>query len=62
MFKQVPGIAAGGASDLVLLVELGDVSVAHAAAHLIDFRRDLAEAAGRLQTRCDVNWTPVFVF
>jgi hypothetical protein len=62
VFKQMPGVAAGGASDLVLLVELGDVSVAHAAAQLIDFRRDLAEAAGRLQTRSDVTWTPVFVF
>jgi hypothetical protein len=34
----------------------------HAAAHLLDFRRDLAEAASRLQTRCDVTWTPVFAF
>jgi serine/threonine protein kinase len=62
VFKQLPGIAAGGASDLVLLIELGDISVAHAAAHLIDFRRDLAEAASRLQTRSDVTWTPVFAF
>jgi hypothetical protein len=62
VFKQPPGIAAGTPSDLVLLFELGDISLPHAAAHLIDFRRDLAEAAGRLQTRCDVQWTPVFVF
>ncbi|HZN32440.1 MAG TPA: tubulin-like doman-containing protein, partial [Pirellulaceae bacterium] len=61
-FRQMPGVAAGAASDLVVIFELGDVSVAHAAAHLIDFRRDLAEAAGRLQTRSDVTWTPVFVF
>jgi hypothetical protein len=46
----------------VLLFELGDISIAHAAAHLIDFRRDLAEAATRLQTRSDVTWTPVFAF
>ena len=62
VFRQLPGVSAGAASDLVALIELGDVSVAHAGAQLIDFRRDLAEAAGRLQTRCDVNWTPVFVF
>jgi eukaryotic-like serine/threonine-protein kinase len=62
IFTQPPGIAAGTPSDLVLLFELGDISLPHAAAHLIDFRRDLAEAAGRLQTRCDVQWTPVFAF
>jgi hypothetical protein len=61
-FKQLPGVAAGAASDLVVLYELGDISVPHAAAHLIDFRRDLAEAASRLHTRCDINWTPVFTF
>jgi len=41
---------------------MGDISVPHAAAHLIEFRRDLAEAAGRLQTRSDVTWTPMFDF
>jgi hypothetical protein len=61
-FKQLPGVAAGAASDLVVLYELGDISVPHAAAHLIDFRRDLAEAASRLHTRCDITWTPVFTF
>jgi len=62
LFKQLPGVAPGSASDLVVLYELGDISLPHAAAHLIDFRRDLAEAAGRLQTRSDITWTPVFVF
>ena len=61
-FRQLPGVAPGGSSDLVMLFELGDISVAHAAANLIDFRRDLADAAGRLQTRSDVTWTPVFAF
>lgn len=61
-FKQLPGIAPGISSDLALLIEQSDISLPHAAAHLIDFRRDLAEAASRLQTRCDVRWTPVFVF
>jgi hypothetical protein len=62
LFKQLPGVAPGASSDLVLLFELGDVSIAHAAAQLIDFRRDLAEASSRLQTRSDVTWTPVFAF
>jgi hypothetical protein len=62
IFRQLPGVVPGGVSDLVLLYELGDVSVAHAAANLIDFRRDLADAASRLQTRSDVSWTPVFAF
>jgi hypothetical protein len=62
LFKQHPGVAPGSAGDLVVLFELGDVSIPHAAAHLIDFRRDLAEAASRLQTRSDIHWTPVFAF
>jgi hypothetical protein len=61
-FKQLPGIAPGTSSDLALLFAQSDVSLPHAAAHLIDFRRDLAEAASRLQTRSDVQWTPVFAF
>jgi len=61
-FKALPGVAPGTSSDLVLLFELGDISLPHVAANLIDFRRDLAEAASRLQTRCDVTWTPVFMF
>jgi hypothetical protein len=59
-FRQLPGVVPGTSSDLVLLFELGDISVAHAAAQIIDFRQDLADAAGRLQTRSDINWTPVF--
>ena len=62
MFTQLPAVAPGTSSDLVLLFELGDISLPHAAANLIDFRRDLAEAASRLQTRCDITWTPVFSF
>ena len=61
-FGQLPGVVAGTPSDLALLFELGDISLPHAAANILDFRRDLAEAASRLQTRCDVNWTPVFSF
>jgi hypothetical protein len=62
VFRQLPGVAPGGSTDLVMLFELGDISVAHAAANLIDFRRDLADAAARLQTRSDITWTPVFAF
>jgi hypothetical protein len=55
-------VVPGAAGDLDLLIELGDISLPHAAAHLLGFRRDLAEAATRLLTRCDVTWTPVFAF
>jgi hypothetical protein len=59
-FGQLPAVAPGSASDLVVLFELGDISLPHAAALLINHRRDLAEASGRLLTRGDVQWTPVF--
>jgi len=62
LFTQLPGVAPGTSCDLVLLFELGDISLPHAAAHIVDFRRDLAEASSRLQTRCDITWTPVFAF
>lgn len=62
LFKQLPAVVPGAASDLVLLFELGDISLPHAAANLLEFRRDLAEASTRLMTRCDVTWTPVFAF
>jgi hypothetical protein len=61
-FGQQPGVSPGAAGDLALVFELGDVSVPHAAARLIDFRRDLADAAARLQTRSDIHWAPVFAF
>jgi serine/threonine protein kinase len=62
VFSQLPAVVPGSAGDLDVLIELGDVSLPHAAAHLLGFRRDLAEAATRLLTRCDVTWTPVFAF
>jgi hypothetical protein len=62
VFGQLPAVVPGSAGDLDLLIELGDISLPHAAAHLLGFRRDLAEAATRLMTRCDVTWTPVFAF
>jgi hypothetical protein len=62
LFSQLPAVVPGASSDLALLFELGDISLPHAAAHLLGFRRDLAEASTRLMTRCDVTWTPVFAF
>jgi hypothetical protein len=62
LFTQLPGVAPGTGCDLVLLFELGDVSLPHVAANIVDFRRDLAEASSRLQTRSDITWTPVFAF
>jgi hypothetical protein len=38
---------------------MGELSVKHAAAALIDYRCDLAELSSRLQTRTDVTFTPL---
>lgn len=59
VFRQLPGVVPDAASDLVLLYELGDLSLPHVAARLIDFRPDLIDAAARLHTRSDVTWTPL---
>ena len=59
IFRQLPGVVPDASTDLVLLYELGDISVPHAAAHLIDFRPDLIDAASRLHTRSDITWTPL---
>jgi len=45
-------------SDLTLLTTIDDIRLSQVAARLIDSRPDYAEAASRLYTRCDVNWTP----
>lgn len=55
-----PAVLPAEAGDLAVLYELGDLSLPHVAAHLLDFRPDLAEAAGRLHTRCDVTWSKLF--
>jgi hypothetical protein len=58
-FSQPPTIVPDASGDVVLLFEMGEMSVKHAAAALIDHRCDLAELASRLQTRSDVTWTPL---
>jgi hypothetical protein len=58
-FKQLPTVVADAASDVVLLLEIGDLSLRHAAAAIIGQRPDLAELATRLYTRSDVTWTPL---
>ena len=45
-------------SDVVLLTTIDDVPLSQIAVRLIDGRPDYAEAASRLYTRCDINWTP----
>lgn len=59
VFRQLPTIVPDASSDMVLLYELGEISLPHVAAQLCDFRPDLVDAAGRLHTRCDVTWTPL---
>jgi hypothetical protein len=58
-FSQPPTVVPDASGDVVLLFEMGEMSVKHAAAALIDQRCDLAELASRLQTRSDVTWTPL---
>jgi hypothetical protein len=58
-FSQPPTVVPDVSGDLVLLFEMGEMSVKHAAAALIDYRCDLAELAGRLQTRSDVTFAPL---
>jgi serine/threonine protein kinase len=45
-------------SDVVFLTTIDDVPLSQIAVRLIDGRPDYAEAASRLYTRCDINWTP----
>ena len=59
VFRQLPTIVPDTCSDLVLLYELGDLSLPHVAAQLCDFRTDLIDAAARLHTRGDVTWAPL---
>jgi hypothetical protein len=60
-FQQAPTIVRDASSDIVLLIEMGGVSLHQAAAALIDFRHDLAEVASRLHTRNDVSWQPLLM-
>ena len=59
VFRELPTIVPDASSDLVLLYEVGDLSLPHVAAQLCDFRTDLIDAASRLHTRADVTWAPL---
>jgi serine/threonine protein kinase len=58
-FSQPPSVVPDASGDVVLLFEMGEMSIKHAAATVIDHRCDLADVASRLQTRSDVTWTPL---
>jgi hypothetical protein len=58
-FSQPPTVIPDASGDVVLLFEMGEMSVKHTAAAMIDHRCDLAEVASRLYTRSDVTWTPL---
>lgn len=51
-----PSVASDSDADLTVCYELEHLSLVHAAAALIDYRRDYAEAAARMHTRTDVSW------
>jgi eukaryotic-like serine/threonine-protein kinase len=56
-FGQPPTVAFDGHCDPALCCEMEQIPLAPLAATLIDYRRDFAEAASRLHTRQDVQWT-----
>ena len=58
-FSKPPAVIPDASGDVVLLFEMGEMSVKHVAAALIDQRADLTEVATRLFTRSDVAWTPL---
>jgi hypothetical protein len=55
-FGQPPTTAYDAQCDAALCCEMEQIPLAPLAATLIDYRRDFAEAASRLQTRQDVSW------
>jgi hypothetical protein len=57
-FGQPPTTAYDAQCEAALCCEMEQIPLAPLAATLIDYRRDYAEAASRLHTRSDVNWTP----
>jgi hypothetical protein len=57
-FAQPPTVAIDAQCDAALCCEMEQVPVPSLAAMLIEHRRDFAEAAARLHTRSDVNWSP----
>jgi serine/threonine protein kinase len=58
-FHHVPGLIDAPGADLLLYFDVGPLSVADIVAQLLHERPDLAEVAGRLHTRADVNWPEI---
>jgi hypothetical protein len=52
--------AVGEDNNLALCVEAGELSVPHVAASLVEYRRDRVEFAGRVHSRTDIAWSPLF--
>jgi hypothetical protein len=61
VFQQLPTIVHDDSSDVVLLFEMGGISLHQAASALIDHRGDLADVASRVHTRCDIPWQPLLL-
>jgi hypothetical protein len=57
-FGQAPTTVFDAHADAAICCEMEQITAPTLAALLIDHRRDYAEAAVRLHTRNDVNWTP----
>lgn len=53
----VPSVAWDSDADWTVCYEWEQLSLVHAAAALIDYRSDYADAATRMHTRTDVTWT-----
>jgi hypothetical protein len=49
----------GDDNNLALCVEVGQLSVPHVAASLVEHRRDRVEFADRVHSRTDIAWTPL---
>ncbi len=54
---EIPSVVENCDGDFILCYEVEQISLTQAAVSLIEERRDLAEAASRLQTRTDVSWS-----
>jgi serine/threonine protein kinase len=55
--NETPSVVENCDGDFILCYEAEQISLTQAAVTLIEGRRDLAEAASRLHTRNDVNWS-----
>ena len=54
---EVPSVVENCDGDFILCYEMEQISLTQAAVTLIEGRPDLAEAASRLHTRTDINWS-----